>query len=534
MTEPVPTDCCQVDALADSSEPRVTAAGASSKSVTDRVVRSSGIVTIGNVSSRAISLVLGIVLGRSLTTAEFGAFGLVQSTTMMLNVIATMSLGLAASRNVALWHSKDPSRACDFALGSLAIGTITTGLVCCATFIAARAISVHLIGAPVFAGLIRTSTGLLAGTALLGIVLGVLTGLGRFGAMSLLSIFQNILVLIGSALLIPVFRVNGAVFGHILGITATLAIAVYVMFRSIGRPHWNRFGNWHTTVRTLLAFSGPTALGGALILLATWAASVIVTRQPGGLEEVGYFAAADRLRAIQLFVAGFIGTALLPVLADSLDHSGLATRDTRDGVEVSVGSTAILVVPLACILACAGPQLMSLYGIGYRSQWKVLLITVAWGAIAATSSTLGIAVWASGRLLKVLITQVVAAAALILAAFYLRGIGAIGLATAQLISAEIVYVGVCFVAHENGLLSGRALRTYIVSPHLACAVCAVSWISPDALRLPAAVPVGAAAAVFSMFAFLTQPQRAAMSALAGQVLTHANAFSLFTGSSRRS
>src|SRR5216110_904442 len=75
------------------------------------LVRASGLVALGNVSSRLIALVTAVFTARLLTEIEFGAFGVVQGALNMFAIAASLNLGVAATRYVAVYRALDPERA---------------------------------------------------------------------------------------------------------------------------------------------------------------------------------------------------------------------------------------------------------------------------------------------------------------------------------------------------------------------------------------------------------------------------------------
>src|SRR5437016_1875069 len=64
--------------------------GAAQESLGRRLFRSAGWITVGNTSSRILSLISAIIAARLLSQPEFGTFGLIQSTLSTFGVLATM------------------------------------------------------------------------------------------------------------------------------------------------------------------------------------------------------------------------------------------------------------------------------------------------------------------------------------------------------------------------------------------------------------------------------------------------------------
>jgi len=118
----------------------------STRSIESRFLRASGLVTIGHVASRVVSLAIGIATARLLSEPEFGAFGVIQSTLGMFGAAAGLSLGMAATRYVALYRLSEPERVRGVMLVTLGIGTVSTAVASLALFLGAPWIVHRFLG----------------------------------------------------------------------------------------------------------------------------------------------------------------------------------------------------------------------------------------------------------------------------------------------------------------------------------------------------------------------------------------------------
>src|SRR6266850_359419 len=179
------------------------------ESIGVRLLKASGLVAIGNISSRLLALVVAVVSARLLTAAEFGAVGIVQGTLSMFGIAAGLSLGMAATRYVALHRATDFARARGVALVVLSIGTISNILTSIVLLILAPWLAVHSLHNPELVGPLKWAALQLFLFSEYGLVAGILTGAERFGITATANVFQNIVIILGALLLIPGFRVAG-------------------------------------------------------------------------------------------------------------------------------------------------------------------------------------------------------------------------------------------------------------------------------------------------------------------------------------
>lgn len=494
----------------------------SGQSIGLRLIKASGLVALGNISSRLIALLITIVTARALSEVEFGAFGVVQGTLGLFGITAGLSLGLVATRYVALYRISDAARARGIALVVLCIGIISSALTAFAMIAASSWLAQKSLNNPQLATPLKWAAVQLFLFSIYGIVSSILSGGERFGITSTANIFQNLAILIGSLALIPIFRVSGAIWAQCLGIAAALALGLYSIrdiFRGyswkILRTHFRQEG------RVVFDFCLPSVLAGLSIIPAGWLSLAMIARQPNGYTEVAYFTAADRFRFILLFVAGFVGTALLPILSSAQRGEGDNSESPR-GLELGLISTVILVLPLGAMLAFGGPEIMSLFGRAYQINWAVLLPVIAWAGAAAISSLIGIALLAHGKQWFMFLQQATYGLCVLFITYLLRGFGGAGLALAHLITVLILIAWSTPVLQSLGVITQRALRTLFISTGVVCLLCLLAWLCPAPLRLVLAGPLILMTALFSFLFFPTRSERAQLRLLIMGVWTSRN------------
>lgn len=440
-----------------------------------RLLRGSLMVTAGNVASRLLSVVVGVWLARTLSQAEFGEFGILQGTINLFTMLGTMSLGLAVTKSICGFRRTDPVRARVAGANALLTCVVSSTFTAILLFLLRQEITQHILKNPRLTSLMFGASVVLLLTGVGSITGGLLTGLERFGAVAASTIIQNILLLILSIAWVPSARVQGGLVATVLATAAATGYALWaartvwwpISFTSVRL--W-----WAHDLKQYASFCLPLFIGGLAQLAAGWWVMALLSRRPGGYEQVALLSAADRVRTLQLFVGGFIGTASFPVLASVAADKDPNSASIR-GTELGITASALLVAPLCAALALTGPLCMGIFGGSYAADWSVLLPAVAWGGAVNSSTIVLISLWAHNYVKPLLWIPVVSSGVLIAAGF-MFGHSAVGVGVANCFAASTYSVLVIAAGYTRGILSRRALAT-------SCLALIFS------LSLPALVPI---------------------------------------------
>ena len=93
-----------------------------------RLARGAFWSVIGGIASRALTMGSSVIVARLLGKEGYGEIGMVQSTIGMLGVFAGFGLGATATKYIAEFRTKDPTRAAHIANLTILISLITSGL----------------------------------------------------------------------------------------------------------------------------------------------------------------------------------------------------------------------------------------------------------------------------------------------------------------------------------------------------------------------------------------------------------------------
>jgi O-antigen/teichoic acid export membrane protein len=384
---------------------------------------------LAGLCARGLPVIGMLIAARILGREAFGELGIVYQTIMTLEVFAVAGLGTTATTFVAHWLHTQPERVGRIMVLSYGFTIFAGSLFALGFFTGAEWIAAAVLAAPTLADELRLGGVLAFLSALAAVQNGMLMGFKAFRDMAV----ANSLGGAASAALICLGAyaagVAGALYG--LGIALTLrALINYLLIRRGMRRHAVRLAFPRAEVPLLWRFSLPSVLTMALWTLATWSASVLLVRQPGGMAEMGLLAAANQWFSALMFVPGVLTQVLLPTYAERvagnrrLEASSLAARSS---LAVLLGM-ALFVIPMVLL----SHWIAGLYGPEFRSGAAVFAALFVTAAIAAPYGALGNYLVAEERMWIRFHINLLWAIVLLAGAALLIERGAIGVALATL------------------------------------------------------------------------------------------------------
>jgi O-antigen/teichoic acid export membrane protein len=386
---------------------------------------------IGEAIFRGTTLITTAILARLLGASDFGVFGLVRNAAAQFGGVGSVGLGLTANRYLPAFKRTDLDRAGALVGTSLAISTGVGIVLALAGLAASDWIASSLLGRPDLVNAVRLGVVLVALAGISGAQLGVLQGLESFRALAFGYLISGVAG--GAALLLGTYYLGlpGALSGLAVIALINLVMFQIVIQREAGRQRvvisWR---NWRQLADILIHFSLPTALIAAAIGPLRWLAESMLAKT-SGFAEAG------------LFYAGMIVFSLVVGVVMTL-HGPLVSMLARRTAEGNLGRLpwlslyaswfGFLLIGLPLLLV---PQLPGwVLGGDYRQPHfvPVLLLILLYSGMQSYAQGLTRAIAQAGSMWFLLLLSLIESVVLIVAFIGLQEQGALGLATAFVVS----------------------------------------------------------------------------------------------------
>ncbi len=412
-------------------------------------------------SRMLLSVGLTILVGRSLSPAEFGGFALIATVFGLAHEFTDMGTGNVAVRAAARARSNER--------------TILEQLL-------GLRLMLSLVAASVCAGFALTQTGgMLRGMLLATATVLVFSYVSACGtvfqlrqaqvAPAVLSVSVQVAALVAAAIMLAIPVGGGWVAGVIVGrevlvIVGTLALGS----RLVGYLPRPRFGG-----------SAQRSFFGAAAVVAL--ATVIYHFQlQGGIfwvqvmrpePELGAFAAAQRPLAPLLFIPWVVMLPLVPLLSWLVARDPAAFRRQAQGaIDLSAGLGSVMSV---VTFVLARPTLTFLYGERFSAGTLSAVTTLRWLAVSlgcscvvAALSTVLIAAHREWALLRLSVIGLVLYAAANLS--LLPGMGFVASAIATALALGAMTIGALFLVGTMGVLLGMRTALILLPATILCPI----------------------------------------------------------------
>jgi len=384
---------------------------------------------VGNGFSQGGSFLSSLVVARVLGREFFGQFALIQSTVTVLTTLASLGVGLTATKYIAEYRASRTGSIGEL-LGLSSTLMVLAGLFfSCALGVGSPLLAVRAGQAAITAGF-RLSTIAVFFLTLSGYQTGVLAGFENFRSIArtgMICGIANPMLTWWSAVR---FGLEGGVAAQ--GASAFLLWLLYGISvkgecqrRGIAVEYRGAWGQ-----RSILtSASVPAAVCGIVISVAVWGSNGILVRACG-YSELALLTAASNLRSVVLFLPALI----FRVASPRLSHLFATDPSTysRCFWEV-VGVNSALAFVIASIAFLRGHQFVRLFGKNFAGSNGLLALILTSVVIEVVATNLFLALLAGGRFWWNLGIQALWATHLLVAsAFAAPRYGAAGVAMAYL------------------------------------------------------------------------------------------------------
>jgi O-antigen/teichoic acid export membrane protein len=322
----------------------------------------------GQGSTFALNLIIANLLGRR----AFGEFTVVQATLSTVGALAQVATGYTATKYVAEFREVAPERAARILHLCSALSTGTAVVAALSLAIAAPWIATRAYDAPQLTPWLRTAAPGVLFIVINGFRTGALAGLESYAALARVGVTSGLVYIVLGVLGAYTGGVNGALVGVVISAGVQWLLLGSILAQELARWKIPRRAEdpWRER-STLLHFAVPASLTGAITLPAFWLASAFLVRQPGGLEQMALFGAANSFRVIALFLPNILNSVGMSLLNNQRTTSEDGYRRifwwnlALTGTFVSLAAVGVIAV---------GPWLLRAFGKGFDGGYAVLRV----------------------------------------------------------------------------------------------------------------------------------------------------------------
>lgn len=385
---------------------------------------------------------LRLLLGRELGVSGLGIYTLVFTIYMFGTQFAGFGMGPTMTQYVAEFQRDDKKVESAISTGltsSLFFGTLM-GLT---LFLFSNFISISIFKIPEMSLLLKITALSFPFLAIQKCVLGVLNGLREMKKFAFITIFQNLFILIISALFVVTFSWNltGAVLGFVLPtIFVTLFSQIYI-------KNFLKYENIYETLnnpmlKELISFGIIVTLTNSLYLVNTQVDSLLIGYFLSDYEVGLYAVAVTFIQGITL-IPSAIQRVTTPAVANY--YGNREQEKIKKLIKISIKRTLIISSLLGLFLAIFGQELIELlFSAEFSEAYIPLLILICGNVIYASVISVGSALTSVGLVnLSFKINALCAILNVILNIIFIPFLGIIGAALATsiaLIMTSFIYL----------------------------------------------------------------------------------------------
>jgi O-antigen/teichoic acid export membrane protein len=383
--------------------------------------------------SQGATFAVMLMASRLLGSTAFGEYGIIQSTTRMIGLLAGVGLGLTTKKYVSEYRDKDTARSGRIIGMTITVSWVSASSITIGLFLLAPILAVQTMKAPHLALELRISALLLLFNALNGTQIGALAGLEAFKKITYIYVIRGVLTIILVTVGVWLLRLAGM----LAGMTAT-AMLVWLLTGIVLRASCNRLGIevayrgvW-MEAKLLWRFTAPGFISSLLPGFVFWVVRTVLVQHPNGYSELGIFTLADQWTQLLSFVPRSLNAAGLPILSNEYGRGDRSRfrKAALNSILLPVGVSGLF----AIAIAIASPWVEGYYGDSFAGISGVLRLVCLVAVMKVLGGSLGSLLASIGQMWWGVLLNVLWGGTLIVGTLLLTERGAPGLAWAYLIA----------------------------------------------------------------------------------------------------
>lgn len=309
----------------------------------NRLAKDSFWAIFGNVLSKGLSLLAGIIVARFLGKEIYGEYGMIKNTIISISIFSTFGLAFTATKYVAENKNKNKGVLDIIIQYSRNVTLIISGIMALLLFVGADYIAEITLKAPHLGMPLRLVAVWIVFNAVTYTQVGILSGFNVFREMTRINFYIGVVTLLLSILFVYFWQLTGG----LLALLFAQILNCYLNYQLINKvkPKYDTVADVdiHSVKllkKELLKYSFPVALQEGVYSISSWLVSWILILF-SGYNELGMYSAALQWSTIVLFIPGILRNVLLSHFAETADNKVRFDKILRMTIGVNLVSVLI-------------------------------------------------------------------------------------------------------------------------------------------------------------------------------------------------
>lgn len=398
-----------------------------------------------SLTSRFLTLLSLLFIARILGQDEYGALGMIRSTTMTFASFAGLGLGLTSTKFVSEFNNNRPEKVQKIIGLTYTIALLSGSLFLLIFFGLAEAVASGIMSRAELANELRVGAFILFFATVIGVQTGIASGLESFKTIALSNFAGGIISFPIMILLTYSFGTIGAVFGLCIN-QVLICTFLHLLLKKVFNEKKIRLVLSVTKIpqdfALLWQFTMPAFFATLTPVVVLWLANTWILKNPEGYKNLAVIDVANQWKEIIMYLPAILSSSILPILSSI---SAEKNPDSHQKV-MRLYYWMMLVISVTVILPVAllAKQILILYGFSpsQTDAWVLILYCIS-TIFLMISSGLGQLLISRSKMWQGLLLNFVWGVINLGLTYYFLSInlGSLGLALAFFISYAIYTIG---------------------------------------------------------------------------------------------
>lgn len=325
----------------------------------------------GNVISKGLTLVAGIIIARLLGSEAYGEYGMIKNTLVYIAVFSTFGLGFTATKFIAQNKDVAPDRLRGLVKAALVVSLVFSGFMALVVFAFAHQLAVYLED-PSMTTTLRYTAIVIVFNSLATVQIGIMAGLKQFRKTALINVTVGVITFVSSIILAYYYGLEGTVIALLITNVANCLLNYIVLRKDITNYPTGESKLWYD-IKEQVKFSFPIAIQESSYSITFWASNLLLLKM-ADYSQLGLHSAATQWTAIILFIPSVLQNVMLSYFSESAGSAGADQHKMLKRM-LLINFLATFIPFLVCL--AISPYVVDLYGESYKGLALVLNIAMA-------------------------------------------------------------------------------------------------------------------------------------------------------------